>query len=1185
MRTTRYITLCIILLLCSIAVPLQGNAVKEFTTTITFQVTEGEQIQTIGLRNNEEFSSAIVREHTKIIIGDNTNNATYVTWNEDARNTSEEKIYFKPYYIEEQKQKENIFLRFFVPQQYIQDNTTIETLSLTVEITTVIETDNYLYGRLPALIPTDDVTVQPQETIEYLIITNSSFYSLANDNYAAWKKETDGKINTIRIVNISDIESEETTWVNGTYGDATNASNGNPFIPDGKEVTSSFDLFNDTQCHIRNYIRYMVDTYNTSYVLLLGNKDVVPPRMVEMHAHSGPSGSWYNYSAKPSDMYYSNLDYCMNNNTNSVWMECQLDGFYWIGGGDGVADYDEIDWAYDVLVGRALIDSTQEAYNWINKTKEYIDGKWQGNYLRNGIVASKDTNNNIDDSVWNMIGDEFSNDLTFLNGQNISNTQFNNMYDYCNGIQEGWDGFNIIHHTGHSGTHSGTLWDVYRPALLNNTYTPNFVYSEGCHAGDFSASVSCIEDWIRDDACMVAGVSNSCWGWFTASTWYGEEMFAQMFNESRAINESVFARAHMESKIEVPQSTHPVCPMIIKETNYFGDPALEFQSHDVIYVDDDANESWYDATHVQTIQEGIAKVAIGGMVQVYNGTYALDDELYINKSLFLIGEEAEACLIERNGTAEHRLLTIENLWDNQTTVDGFTFSGGYANMSNRNGCGGNIYIANSLNATINNSIIKEGYAAQYGGGVHLEAGGQVANSSIYNNDVVNSGMNAGGGISLRYGGNVVKQCYISNNSAPIGGGILVKMGANPPNQNKILHCTVANNTAHGYYGTYYGGGIASQGSGWTTSEINDSIIYYNMPNNVMDLDSSLNMYYSITTPAWGGSGNNNDADIPRFSFNDTAINNTHYILHSCSPARATASDGTNRGAYQGSWYKPCPNYAPLLGDPNPGDNATNQRTDLTWSIPIEDINWEDTFNWTITCNNSQQSSATNDNDGIKELYLTNLERTTHYIVWVNATDGDIWTNNTFTFNTTSNLPPFTPQDCTVESMTGFGDGYCSVYDTYLNATVSDPDGDAVNVSYYLNGVKVNEMSDVTNGSAVSLCVSNISNASYWDNGTFEPRNIFNHTSTYSWYVEVDDGIDIETSATQYFTTSEPWDLIEDGDMNLDDITQALVVDWYYLDEPTEVGGKIPSDINDDGYIDLNDLSLFSSHWYDDTWYE
>jgi hypothetical protein len=139
-----------------------------------------------------------------------------------------------------------------------------------------------------------------------------------------------------------------------------------------------------------------------------------------MHAHSGPSGQWYNNSDRPSDLYYSNLHYSWNNNTNSVFGECDFSGFYWINDGNGLSNYDEIDWSYDVLVGRVPVQSNNELEQWIQKMESYINGSSKGDYLQNAIVATKDYYNNIDDDVWNTIGDEFPENITFLNGQNIS---------------------------------------------------------------------------------------------------------------------------------------------------------------------------------------------------------------------------------------------------------------------------------------------------------------------------------------------------------------------------------------------------------------------------------------------------------------------------------------------------------------------------------------------------------------------------------------------------------------------------------------------------------------------------------------------------------------------------------------------------------------------------------------------
>ena len=55
-----------------------------------------------------------------------------------------------------------------------------------------------------------------------------------------------------------------------------------------------------------------------------------------------------------------------------------------------------------------------------------------------------------------------------------------------------------------------------------------------------------------------------------------------------------------------------------------------------IYVDDDADPGWYDAKHVQTIQEGIDNATSGDFVYVYNGTYVF--RAIVNKSIDIQGE-------------------------------------------------------------------------------------------------------------------------------------------------------------------------------------------------------------------------------------------------------------------------------------------------------------------------------------------------------------------------------------------------------------------------------------------------------------------------------------------------------------------------------------------------------------------
>ena len=89
----------------------------------------------------------------------------------------------------------------------------------------------------------------------------------------------------------------------------------------------------------------------------------------------------------------------------------------------------------------------------------------------------------------------------------------------------------------------------------------------------------------------------------------------------------------------------------------------------IIYVDDDADPGWYDATHVRTIQEGINNATVGDTVYVYNGTYY--ENLIINKSINIIGQNKQDTIIDGVG--------FENVVN--ISIDHVTIS----NLSMRNG--------------------------------------------------------------------------------------------------------------------------------------------------------------------------------------------------------------------------------------------------------------------------------------------------------------------------------------------------------------------------------------------------------------------------------------------------------------------------------------------------------------------
>jgi len=106
---------------------------------------------------------------------------------------------------------------------------------------------------------------------------------------------------------------------------------------------------------VRNFIKYAYQTWQTRYVLLGGDVDVVPPRKAYPGYQSGSPG-WND--TIPCDLYFSGLDGDWDGNGNSVFGEMG----------------DNVDLAPDVYVGRAPISNATEASRFVTKTVTYGQG-------------------------------------------------------------------------------------------------------------------------------------------------------------------------------------------------------------------------------------------------------------------------------------------------------------------------------------------------------------------------------------------------------------------------------------------------------------------------------------------------------------------------------------------------------------------------------------------------------------------------------------------------------------------------------------------------------------------------------------------------------------------------------------------------------------------------------------------
>ena len=116
-----------------------------------------------------------------------------------------------------------------------------------------------------------------------------------------------------------------------------------------------------------------------------------------------------------------------------------------------------------------------------------------------------------------------------------------------------------------------------------------------------------------------------------------------------------------------------------------------------------------------------------------------------------------------------------------------------------------------------------------------------------------------------------------------------------------------------------------------------------------------------------------------------------------------ATDPTGSNLYTRRWYifTTKTNLPPVFFTPSPANGSIGNLLGFTWSIPISDPQG-DPFSWTIQCSNGQTNNDLNATNGIKTLSISDLEYSTTYKIWVNATDqtgSGLYTRKWYTFTT------------------------------------------------------------------------------------------------------------------------------------------------------------------------------------------
>jgi parallel beta-helix repeat protein len=220
-------------------------------------------------------------------------------------------------------------------------------------------------------------------------------------------------------------------------------------------------------------------------------------------------------------------------------------------------------------------------------------------------------------------------------------------------------------------------------------------------------------------------------------------------------------------------------------------------SYDEIFVDDDYNESTpsWNSTHFDKIQSGIDAVDENGTVYVYNGTYY--ENVLIDKTITIIGENKNLTLIEGDPGTD----TV-NINKNNVILSGFTILGGphCVDINKDNISLTNNILKNSAQAAIeinsNYSFVSQNIIYNSNGnGIELRSRYYSIHHNVVDGNIIN---NCTYGLALTFHTtaqpvtfNTITDNTFSNNS------IGIFINGNSSN-NTIYHNNLLNNTQNAY---------------------------------------------------------------------------------------------------------------------------------------------------------------------------------------------------------------------------------------------------------------------------------------------------------------------------------------------------------------------------------------------------
>jgi hypothetical protein len=358
----------------------------------------------------------------------------------------------------------------------------------------------------------------------------------------------------------------------------------------------------DLQDKIRNFIKDAYLNWETEYVLLAGDDQIIPHRGLYADAGGG-----YADSDIASDLYYGALDGTWNDDSDAYWGEP-----------------DEADLIPEVVVGRASVGTVTEASNFVNKLLKYEDspvvgqikvGQMIGELLWSDPTWGSDSKDEIKNGSsahgYTTAGFPPSFTVHTLYDRDIDPDRWDkdDLIPLLNG------GTHLVNHLGHSDvTYGLRMYNSDVETRFTNDGVSNqyfILYTQGCYSGSFdnrSAGGSYLDDCLGEhfqfiENGAVAFIGNTRYGWGQhqstngANQYYDRQFFDAIFGEGI----TVIGKANDDSKVDnIPFVDVGPNRWVYYELVLLGDPAMDIwtdtpgyltvNAPEVIYVGDNEIE-------------------------------------------------------------------------------------------------------------------------------------------------------------------------------------------------------------------------------------------------------------------------------------------------------------------------------------------------------------------------------------------------------------------------------------------------------------------------------------------------------------------------------------------------------------------------------------------------------------------